>query len=184
MGRAIWAEQALLGAVLCDPAGQQHVLDLVRRDDMHRPWQGQVLAAMQRLRTRGVLPGPVDPVTISWEAARRGIPADPSGLAGGSGVFAMSSARDVHIRAVLARIAHAGRDIQASTADLALSVPLLPQAADQHLLRLERDACPERDREPDPGAQVISIARLLAVGGDSHGPGQEYDRRVGREASR
>jgi hypothetical protein len=58
MDRAIRAEQALLGAVLSDPAGQQHVLDLVEHGDMRRPWHGQVLAAMQRLRGRGVLPGP------------------------------------------------------------------------------------------------------------------------------
>lgn len=60
MGREIWAEQALLGAVLSDPAGQQHILDLVRRDDMRRPWHSQVLAAMQRLRERGGLPAPAD----------------------------------------------------------------------------------------------------------------------------
>jgi hypothetical protein len=29
MGREVWAEQALLGAVLSDPARQQHVLDLL-----------------------------------------------------------------------------------------------------------------------------------------------------------
>ena len=57
-GRGIRAEQALLGAVLSDPVGQQHVLDLVRPDDMRRPYHGQVLAAMQRLRARGLQPGP------------------------------------------------------------------------------------------------------------------------------
>src|SRR6266567_1311695 len=56
--RDIRAEQAFLGAVLSDPAGQQHILDLVRQDDMRRPYHGQVLAAMQRLRARGVQPGP------------------------------------------------------------------------------------------------------------------------------
>ena len=60
MGLEIWAEQALLGAVLSDPAGQQHILNLVRRDGMRRPWHGQVLAAMQRLREMGVLPTPAD----------------------------------------------------------------------------------------------------------------------------
>jgi replicative DNA helicase len=52
------AEQALLGAVLADPPGQQHLLDLVEPGDMFRPWHGQVLAAMQRLRDRGQLPSP------------------------------------------------------------------------------------------------------------------------------
>lgn len=59
MERSIQTEQALLGAVLSDPAGQQEVLDWMRPDDMRRPYHGQVLAAMQRLRARGVLPGPV-----------------------------------------------------------------------------------------------------------------------------
>jgi replicative DNA helicase len=52
------AEQALLGAVLADPPGQQYLLDLVEPGDMFRPWHGQVLAAMQRLRGRGQLPSP------------------------------------------------------------------------------------------------------------------------------
>src|ERR1035438_3539015 len=55
---SVRAEQALLGAVLLDPAGQHRVLDLVEPDDMFRPWHAQVLTAMQRARTRGVLPGP------------------------------------------------------------------------------------------------------------------------------
>jgi hypothetical protein len=59
MDREIWAEQVLLGA-LSDPAGQGHVLDLVRRDDMRRPWRGKVLAAIQRLRGRGVLSAPAE----------------------------------------------------------------------------------------------------------------------------
>lgn len=53
------AEQALLGAVLADPVGQAHVLDLVQHEDMTRPYHGQVLAAMKRLRERGVAPGPL-----------------------------------------------------------------------------------------------------------------------------
>jgi replicative DNA helicase len=56
--RRIRAEQALLGAVLSDPAGQAHLLGLVNPEDMARPYHGQVLAAMQRLRGRGAAPGP------------------------------------------------------------------------------------------------------------------------------
>jgi replicative DNA helicase len=55
----IRAEQALLGAVLSDPAGQGHLLDLLEPDDMTRPYHGQVLAAMKRLRERGAEPGPL-----------------------------------------------------------------------------------------------------------------------------
>jgi hypothetical protein len=55
---AIRAEQALLGAVMSDPLRRAAVLDVVRPDDMYRPYHGQVLAAMQRLRARGVAPAP------------------------------------------------------------------------------------------------------------------------------
>src|SRR5713226_5291338 len=58
-GLRIRAEHALLGAILSDPAGQAHLLDLVEPDDMSRPYHGQVLAAMQRLRGSGTAPGPV-----------------------------------------------------------------------------------------------------------------------------
>ena len=50
----------MLGAILLDPAGQQPLLDLVTDDDFYRPWHGQVLAAMRRLRGRGMPPGPIE----------------------------------------------------------------------------------------------------------------------------
>jgi replicative DNA helicase len=59
-------EQALLGAVMSDPAQQAGVLDLVHPTDLFRPYHGQVLAAMQRLRARGVAP---DPVAVRAELA-------------------------------------------------------------------------------------------------------------------
>jgi replicative DNA helicase len=58
MNSALRAEQALLGALLTDPDGQHQVLTFVQPDDFYRAWHGQVLAAMQRLRARGVLAGP------------------------------------------------------------------------------------------------------------------------------
>ena len=54
----VGAEQALLGAILADPPGQQYLLGLVEPGDMFRPWHGQVMAAMQRLRGCGQLPSP------------------------------------------------------------------------------------------------------------------------------
>jgi len=58
MWRGVEAEEALLGAVLADPPGQQHILDLVEPSDMFRPWHGQVLAAMRRVRGRSQVPSP------------------------------------------------------------------------------------------------------------------------------
>src|SRR5712692_6418444 len=57
---SVRAEQALLGAGLSDPGGEQGVLDWVEADDMRRPWHAQVLEAMQRLRQRGTPPGPLE----------------------------------------------------------------------------------------------------------------------------
>jgi replicative DNA helicase len=54
------SEQALLGAMLTDVRVRHAVLGLVSPEDLHRPWHGQVLAAMQRLDARGVVPGPVE----------------------------------------------------------------------------------------------------------------------------
>jgi replicative DNA helicase len=54
----IRAEQALLGAVLSDPASGGPVLGYVEASDFHRPWHAQVHAAMQRIQARGDLPGP------------------------------------------------------------------------------------------------------------------------------
>ncbi|MGH3403802.1 MAG: DnaB-like helicase N-terminal domain-containing protein [Streptosporangiaceae bacterium] len=54
----IRAEQALLGAIMSDPARQAALLDLLHPSDMHRPYHGQVLAAMQRLRARSIAPAP------------------------------------------------------------------------------------------------------------------------------
>ena len=54
----IRAEQALLGAVLHDPAAHDHALSYVDGGDFTRPWHRQVHAAMRRIQARGQLPGP------------------------------------------------------------------------------------------------------------------------------
>jgi len=55
---SVRAEQALLGAVLTDPAGGRRLLTLFGPDDMFRPYHAQVAAAMRRLHERGEDPGP------------------------------------------------------------------------------------------------------------------------------
>jgi replicative DNA helicase len=54
------AERALLGAILFDPDGQRELLRLTTPDDFHRPWHGQVLAAMRRVDACGESPGPLE----------------------------------------------------------------------------------------------------------------------------
>jgi len=50
---------------------------------------------------------PVDPMTITWEAARRGIQADPDELSGGVAAFAVTSAREVRRHGLLAQVTYA-----------------------------------------------------------------------------
>jgi replicative DNA helicase len=52
----IEAERALLGAILLDPAGQEHVHDFVQPADYLRPWHAQVHEAIGRARRQGALP--------------------------------------------------------------------------------------------------------------------------------
>jgi len=44
----IRADQALLGAVLSELSGQEHLLDLVSADDMTRPYHGQYATEASR----------------------------------------------------------------------------------------------------------------------------------------
>jgi DnaB-like helicase N terminal domain len=142
---------------------------------------GEIYAVMRDLDTAGM---PVDPVTISWEATRRGIRVDPADLAGCSGVFAVAAAREVHGRGVLARVAHAGRQIQASTKIQALSVPVLLRVADERLRRVEAEGRPEPCRNPGRRGQVIAMHPQEAAGRSSPEPGHPPDRVLGREAAR
>jgi hypothetical protein len=84
---------------------------------------------------------PIDPVTVTWEAARRGVVLDAADLAGGTGPFAVASAREVRRHGVVAQVARLAREIEATAADPASSPALLWHAAE----RLGR-----RDGEPIP----------------------------------
>lgn len=65
----IRAEQALLGAVMSDPAHQAWLLGLILPSDLARPYHRQVLTAMQRLAASGANPEPA--------AVRAELAADP-----------------------------------------------------------------------------------------------------------
>jgi DnaB-like helicase N terminal domain len=155
-GRRVRAEQALLGAVLSDPAGQQDVLDLVRRGDMHRPWHGQVLAAMRRLRGRGVPPGPLEvyeelktdpdlPRPVSHDAVPLASLMEAAPRAGHAPAYAaMVIDGGIRQRIALAgsRMAQAGGD---PDADLDAAFSVVGQA------RRELDACRARwEALPEP----------------------------------
>ena len=107
---------------------------------------------------------PVDPVTVTWEAARRGVVLDAADLAGGTGPFAVASAREVRRHGVLAQVARLAREIEATAADPASSPAALWHAAE----RLGR-----RPGEPVPH-------RHHAAGGPARPAG---DREPAREAA-
>ena len=133
-----------------------------------RAGHGALYAVMQDMDMAGK---PVDPVTVAWEAARRGVRADPVGLAGGTGLFAVASAREVHRRGLLAQAADAGRGVQADAANLARSPRQLFQAAGERLLALPS--------EPAPGprssweAQVLALPSPAAAGSRTREPDRE-----------
>src|SRR5258708_38677159 len=97
---------------------------------------------------------PVDPVTVSWEASRRGIQLQPEQVAGGCGASAPASAAQVYRHAVLAQVERAGVDIEAAAADPAWPVGVVTEATGKLLARLEADLDPERCSVPR-GAAVI-----------------------------
>jgi replicative DNA helicase len=106
------------------------------------PEQGELFAVMRDLDAAG---HPVDPVTVSWEAARRGINMDAADLADGVGPFAIASAREVHRRGLLAQIDRAGRDIQADASEPAVSTGGFLGAAHGHLAQLQPETQPSRE---------------------------------------
>jgi DnaB helicase-like protein len=133
-----------------------------------RAGHGVLYAVMQDMDMAGK---PVDPVTVAWEAARRGVRADPVALAGGTGLFAVASAREVHRRGLLVQAADAGWGIQADAANPACSPRQLFQAAGERLLALPS--------EPAPGprssweAQVLALPSPAAAGSRTREPDRE-----------
>ena len=89
---------------------------------------------------------PVDPVTASREATRRGVQAD---LDDGTPAQAEASARDLHQHATTARISRAGQDIQASAGDDAEPLTSVFRSADRSLHQVEAEAQVIRQHEPD-----------------------------------
>jgi len=106
---------------------------------------------------------PADPVTVAWEAARRGIPAEPGDLEGGTAPFAVASAREVHRYGFLARISRAGRDISAAASDPQVPVAALLRGAGQRLGRLEREPGPQPGWQASRGGRSRPAARPAAL---------------------
>jgi replicative DNA helicase len=135
------------------PSQLGRVRDWLRPGHFAQAGHGELYAVIQDMDKAGK---PVDAVTIAWEAGRRGVAADPGRLAGGTGLFAVASAREVHRHGMLAQAARAGKDIQADAADHACSPRELLQSAGDRLRALET--------QPQPGPGPACDAGVLAPG--------------------
>jgi replicative DNA helicase len=125
----------------------------LRHEHFARAEQGALYEVMQDLDAVGA---PVDPVTVTWEASRRGVRADPASLAGGTGAFAIASAGEVRRHGLLAQAMKAGRDIRADATDPTCRPAQLLQAAGEGLHALEAEAQREPALRP---AAMVALAR-------------------------
>jgi DnaB-like helicase N terminal domain len=125
----------------------------LRPEHFTRASHGELYAVMIAMADVGK---PVDPVTLTWEAARRGVVLDAVDLAGGTGPFAVASAREVQRHGVVAQVARLAREIEATAADPASSPALLWRAAE----RLGR-----RDGEPVAHRHHAADGPVRPVGG-------------------
>ncbi len=145
--RARAAAEARPGGTDAEEAGTRALRDLaaspaqisvvrgwLRPGHFARPEQGGLYEVMRDMADAAQ---PVDPVTVSWEASRRGIETDAADLAGGTGVLAVASAREVHRHGLLAQVAAAGQDIQASAGNHRLAPGLVLRSASDRLDRLD-----------------------------------------------
>ena len=111
------------------PARLAAVRAWLRPEHFARPEDGASYAVMRDMDAAAM---PVDPVTVTWEAARQGVHAEPGSLAKGMGPFAEASAREVYRHAQLALVAQTGQDIQgAATSPRSSPRQLLQMAADR-----------------------------------------------------
>jgi hypothetical protein len=158
----------------------------LRPEHFTRASHGELYAVMVAMTDAGK---PVDPVTATWEAARRGVVMDAADLAGGTGPFAVAGAREVRRHGVLAQVARLAREIEAIAADPASSPAALwhvttppvarpGQPATANLPgRLPRDQ-PADARAPRPGRyprQTRCTPRTGQHPGRDHWPERDAD---------
>jgi replicative DNA helicase len=150
------AEAAGARAVRDLLAAPSQVREWLRPGHFARPTHAELYAVMQDMDEAGK---PVDALTVTWEAARRGVATDPARLEGGIGPFAVASAREVHRHGVLAQAAQTGREIQADAADRRCSPDELMRSAGDRLHALEAQPQPGLRPARDAGVPAPRLAR-------------------------
>ncbi len=134
--------------LIADPSQVSAVHAWLQPVHFSHPGHGQLYAVMRDMHAVGV---PIDPVTVSWEATRRGMRVDAAELTGGTGPFAVASASEVYRRGRLAQAVTAGQQIQAQAGDPGSSVRQLMSAVDERLHQLEPGSGPQEQRAAGPG---------------------------------
>jgi replicative DNA helicase len=132
-----------------------------------RSEHGALYEVMRDLDAAGV---PADPITITWEAARRGIQADPADLSGGTAGFAVASAREVRRHGLLAQVICAGTSLQADATDVTCHPGRLLQETDRRLHVIESQA------QPEPAIERSAVVALARGGAQTEQPYRQPDR--------
>jgi len=155
---AVGAGSRALRDLIAGPSRITEVRGWLRPEHFAAPGHGELYSIVRDLDTER---RPVDPVTVSWEAARRGYSADPAALAGGTGAFAYASAREVRRLSQLAHAARAGHELQASAADPRQPPGQLLGLAARRLAALDTEPQPQPSpgRPERPAAHGIEAAR-------------------------
>lgn len=138
------------------PSQLGRVRGWLRPEHFAEPQHGDLYAVIRDLHA---CRQPVVPLTIAWEAQRRGIDCQPDMLSGGTAAFAVSIAREVYRLGALARIERAGIAIQAAAGDQARAPAGFLQlaAAQVNVLQPARaQDCRVHRAVPGPGAPLAA----------------------------
>jgi replicative DNA helicase len=133
------AGQQTLRNLAAAPCYLQHVAGWLRPEHFALEEQGELYLLMCEMAARKRA---VDPVTISWAAARRGLAFEPEHLDNGIGPLAVATARDVYRHGMLAQATRVGRRIQADSLDASRDPGQLLQLAGDRMRNLQAQPSP------------------------------------------
>jgi replicative DNA helicase len=142
------AEISFLRDLAAAPWQLDHVRGWLRREHFTVQANGAVYDLSPDMSSAGL---PIDSLTVSREASRRGLPVEQAELAGGLGVFAHLAGRGVYVRAALAQISQAGADLQADADDLRTTMSTLLSTGTDRLTEIWQrwPAEPWHDARPE-----------------------------------
>lgn len=133
------AGQQALRNLAAAPCYLRQVAGWLRPEHFALEEQGELYLLMCEMAARKRA---VDPLTISWAAARRGLGFEPGHLDNGIGPLAVAGARDVYRHGMLAQAAHAGRGIQADAHNAIRAPRQLLQLTGDRLRNLQAQLSP------------------------------------------